>query len=161
MKNIAGRGYALLFFLGAIILVSGCAWFQSAGYLKKIRLDPTSEELAFLVDRWEEFHVYYTGPRKENPSAVLFDPRGDELTVIAEGWMAVKDREVLEVVMDALASNPRFPPSLYKLLGPEGKEYGYIYTAVFHVYTRKIAPATLWVEDIPTPPFIVVKTGRP
>jgi hypothetical protein len=138
-----------LFFM---LFISGCAVMDNYGRLsmqqKGDRVTPED-----LAQAWDRFNVYYTGYSVENPSAIVFDPKGDERTLhMHRWWTPVKDEKTLRVVMKWLGLRKEYDPVVYRILGPKGDFYGYMYTAWTHVTIKVVSDHTLWVDELRTPP---------
>ncbi len=150
MKKSEILGFAGL--LALFFLFFGCASFGSYGKMRLVKLLPGKQDLEFLIEEWDKYNVYWAGAWAENPSAVLFDPKDEREVVPAKGWRRVNSRSMLEGLIWSVESNPRYPAALWELVGPNGQSFGYIYTAMDHVYTKLLDERHLWIEDIPLPP---------
>ncbi|MCD6305140.1 MAG: hypothetical protein J7M32_02485 [Deltaproteobacteria bacterium] len=107
-----------------------------------------------LVENWQEYHIYYAGLSYKSPSAIMFVPKQSNKRVVSGKWMPVTDRSVAAAIVTWLNSYMNFPPTLWKILGPNGDFFGYVYTsAEEQVVVREMEPNILFVEDIPLPPF--------
>ena len=107
-----------------------------------------------IEDNWQDYDIYYAGLSYKSPSAIMFDPKEDGRRLISDKWMPVTEQSVVKTIVEWLDSYVNFPPTLWKILGPKGEFYGYVYTsAVERVVVREISPNTLFVEDIPLPPI--------
>ncbi len=109
-------------------------------------------QIEALVENWRDYDVYYAGPSIGSASAVIFDLKGDKRSLQLKNWYPVHDQEVLQDLVRWLSANIMFEPTLYELTGPNGEFFGYVFTPWSHVFTKLIAPDTLWVEDIPISP---------
>ncbi len=61
--------------------MSGCPLIKNYG---KLRVQYGLDEkmtIQTLVERWQDYDVYYAGVHKQFASAVLFDPKDDERTL--------------------------------------------------------------------------------
>jgi len=106
-----------------------------------------------LADAWDKSLVYYTGPSFSFPSAVMFDPKEDGRKLVPDKWLPVKDRAQLDEIVEWLEFRPMFRPILFRILGPDGKPYGYLYSHKTDVLIKAVGYNTLWVSDMPLPPI--------
>ncbi len=134
-------------------LVSGCSGTTNYG---KLRAEPSRGYTATvdeLVEKWQSYHVTYAGVAVDNPSAVMFDPKGDERTLVSDKWIALRDQAELSLLIDSLNANYGYYPVLWRVLGPDDQFYGYMYSAWDHVVIKVVDERTLWVDDLPMPLF--------
>ena len=111
-------GYILMF------LVSGCANYG------KLTLEPGQAEkitIQELQENWDDYSICYTDWRSVGwTGGILFDPKKDDKTLVADKWMKVEDQGTLSKVITSIqAKNPY--PRLYKILGPNDEFYGNMY----------------------------------
>jgi hypothetical protein len=137
----------------ALAVVMACAEMGSYGKLNPVYSRTDGISLQTLMERWQDFDVYYAGLSTENPSAVMFDPKGDNKQIVSDKWMLLEDNERISEAVHWLTNNVKFPPVLYKMVGPDDRLYGYMYTAWNHVYMKMVDENTLWVHDLPLPPI--------
>jgi hypothetical protein len=62
---------------------------------------------------------------------LIFDPEDDDRTLEGKGYMDVKDRETLERVISVIESYTTFTPTVYKIYGPEGDFFGFVFSSTF------------------------------
>jgi len=146
------------FWMGAIGMLfifplSALAFFGPYG---KLWVQPGGQErvtIEMLEQKWQDYDVYYAGPWIGRPSAVMFDPKGDDNKLVPhKWWVQVKTREELaEAVWGIRVQQISFFPLVRMILGPDKQLYGYMYTAWNHVLIKQIDEKTLWVDDIPLP----------
>ena len=106
-----------------------------------------------LVGDWDKYLVYYAGPSFSFPSAVMFDSKEDGRNLVPDKWLPVKDRLQLDEIVEWLEFKPMFRPILFRILGPDGKPYGYLYSYKTDVLIEATGDDTLWVSDMPLPPI--------
>ena len=71
------------------------------------------------------------------------------------------DQSVVVTIVKWLRADPQFPPTLWMVQGPNNAFFGYIYTsAQLQVAVKVVDNDTLFVEDIPLPPFDYGPGGR-
>ena len=130
-----------------IVLMSGCPLLKNYG---KIRLQEKMT-IQRLVERWQDYDVYYAGVHKQFASAVLFDPKDDERKLLTHDWWdQVNDQKELSEIIKWIKVGESLP-QLRKILGPDNQFYGYIYTELDYAHIKVIDGKTLWVDDIPMP----------
>ena len=147
-------GVLLLFFL------SGCLGLEKYGSIRSAG-GQYAASIQDLVENWQEYHIYYAGLSYKSPSAILFNPKEGNKRVVSQKWRPVTDQSVVITIVKWLDSYVNFPPYLSVVLGPNGDFFGYVYTsAEEQVVVREIEPNTLFIEDIPLPPFDYGPGGR-
>ena len=107
-----------------------------------------------IEDNWENYDIYYAGLSYKSPSAIMFDPKDDGKRLIGVKWIPVTDKWVVVTIVEWLDSYINHPPTLWKILGPKGEFFGYMYTsAMQEVVIEEIEPNTLKIDNIPLPPI--------
>ena len=108
-----------------ILFIAGCS-----GYGKLRVQTGLGGELSLndLKENWKDYHIYYTGVGPNDPSAVLFDPKGDARRIQKDRWKNIADSYLLEQVIGWI-EDTKFMPKLHKILGPDNQVYGYLYSA--------------------------------
>jgi hypothetical protein len=102
-----------------ILIMNGCAGGP------KIRPQRPNEGITIqtLQENWEDYDVYYSGYSVSTPTAILFDPKDNNMKIGGNRWTKINDKETLSKVLNTL---PQFTyPS--KIEGPDAQVYGYIY----------------------------------
>ena len=132
-------------------VVGGCAGY---GHLRVVDSKSTSPvTLTDLVNDMEKFTVWAGGWSPAQPTAVLFDPRDDNRTLVPHRWTRVETRQKLLEVIQWLRMNQVSRSVLWKVLGPDGEFYGYVYTPWINVPMKRIDEGTMQVYDLPHPPL--------
>jgi len=145
------KKYILLGLLGVFLLSStnGWAFFKHYGKLR-----PSKAAIKEVYTNWKDYHVYYAGPSIGNPVAILFDPKGDLKTLVNDKWVRVKSQEELSELIIWLGAGTKFYPALWRVLSPDNRLYGLMYTSSkSHAVIKVVGNRTMWVDDIP--PHIV------
>ena len=78
-----------------ICFIVGCLSLNEYGSIRdasRAKDMPTTKE---LIEKWQDYHLFYAWAPLENPSAVLFDPKMDDRRLLHEKWVAVKDQAEL------------------------------------------------------------------
>lgn len=148
--------YALL--LG-LALILGCA-----GYGKlSLQFGPDEKvSLQTLVKNWQDYDLLYAGQDLKHPSAVMFDPKDDNRTLTGDRWFKIGDKETLDAIVDYISRElPMGPyyPRLWKIIGPNGDLYGYMFTAWIHATMKSLDESTMFVYDLPLPPSLAIDGG--
>ncbi|MBC8418027.1 MAG: hypothetical protein H8E10_05475 [Desulfobacterales bacterium] len=142
-----------LLFLLVSVLMTGCLGLENYGTLR-VASGKWGATIQEVIDNWQDYDIYYAGLSYKSPSAVMFDPRKGGKRLVSDKWVPVTEQSVLKTIVDWLNSYINYPPTLWKLLGPKGDFFGYMYTsATEQVVVKQIDPDTMWVDDIPLPPF--------
>ncbi len=145
---------ALLFF------TIGCS-----SYAKLVRSDDANEGLNIraLEKNWEAYTIYYTHtvrtfssiPLSEGTHygnvALLFDPKDDDLTLVARRWTRIENKNTLSNIIDNMDRHG-YQPGMYNIVGPNGKNYGYLYAVRRWLITKVESETTMHVYDFPTRP---------
>jgi len=150
MKRNFGIGILVL---GFCALLGGCVGLGNYGTLR-LASGSWATTVQALIDNWEAYDIYYAGLSYDNPSAIMFDPKTGGRRLISDKWVPVTERSVLVDIIDWLNANVNYPPTLWKILGPKGHFFGYMYTsALEQVVIKEVDDKTLWVDNIPLPPI--------
>jgi hypothetical protein len=150
----------IAFVLGAF-LVSGCAGTQYGNLRLPEKKDAVT--IQFLQKNWQNYVVYYAGVDAGVPSAVLFDRKDDDRVIMTERWFKVKNKELLDDVIDSIQRQLSFAgyyPRLWNIYGPDGHLYGYMFTAWDHATMKSAGEKTLFVYDLPMPPYLAIGPGN-
>ncbi|HDZ91224.1 MAG: hypothetical protein JRJ09_05545 [Deltaproteobacteria bacterium] len=150
MKNM-NRFFCRACLFGVLFFLGGC--LENYGTIR-VASGKWGTTIKEIEENWQEYDIYYAGLSYKSPSAIMFDPKRDGRRLIGVKWMPVTDRSVTVDIIEWLDSYVNYPPTLWKILGPEGKFFGYIYTsAMEQVVIERIDPNTLKIENIPLPPI--------
>jgi hypothetical protein len=152
MRNERGA----LTLLGVILIslsLAGCAGLDGYG---KLRLQPGGKDKITpekLLENWKDYDIHYTGLSISKPSAVLFDPKGDDRTIQChKWWVRIEDQETLKEVMSWLTFDNHFDPVVWRILGPGDEFYGYMYTWWNNPLIKVVDEHTLYIDDLSMPP---------
>lgn len=152
MKANRERAFRFLFVL-VLFLPTACAGLQSHG---KLRLQPQGKDrvtIEQLVEEWQGYDIHYAGINVNKPSAVLFDPKGDDRSLqVHPWWIKVNRKETLVEIIRWLEFDKHFEPLVWRVLGPDDRFFGYMFTAWTHALIRVVDENTLWVNDLSMPP---------
>ena len=139
-------------FIG-LALSTSCAEMETYGRLNPVYTKTDGISLKTVMEHWQDYHIYYAGLSTENPSAVMFDPKGDDKKIISDKWILLEDKEKISEAVHWLSNSAYLNALFYKIIGPDDQIYGYMYTAWNHVYMKLVEKNTLWVDDLPLPPI--------
>lgn len=143
---------ALLAIVSASI-ISGCSGYGKIRLQSRYGDDVTIEK---LQENLPDYTIYYAGYAVNNPSGIMFDPKNNDKTLQPSGrWTKLDDKEsVIEVISwIKIQDSSYYYPRLYRILGPDDQFYGYLYSAWNHLLTKVVDGKTLWVYDLPDPPY--------
>jgi hypothetical protein len=143
--------------MAALILSvsAGCFFANKYGKLRLAGFSGNKMTIHELKENWEDYDVSYAGYSVGFPTAIMFDPKDDERKLTSYKWVRVKDQETLSALIGGFWVGTRdFRPKVWKILGPNGQLYGYMYTPVDHAVIKVVDETTMWVEDLPTGPEI-------
>jgi hypothetical protein len=149
------RWELLLFILLAGLLISGCLMNQYGKLQMPGRPDAVAVEV--LKKNWEAYEIYYAGVHAGHPSAVLFERRDDDRGLVTGRWFDVRDEEMLDDLIDSIQKQlpvAGYYPRLWNVIGPDGHLYGYMFTSWDHAVLRAVDEKTLFVDDLPMPPYL-------
>jgi hypothetical protein len=147
--------YPVMINLGLIFLISGCSSLKSYGKLGLQYGHGKKVTIQELKENWQDYIVYYAGLSIENPSAIMFDPKEDKRKLeMHEWWVQVKDQEKLSELILWIQADIQFEPLIWRILGPDDKFYGFMYTAWTHVLIKVVDDNTMWVDDLSYPPYL-------
>jgi hypothetical protein len=151
-------GVAILL-VGFMVMLSGCLGQGTYRVAPSFRGNVT---IRTLMENWQDYIVYYAGLGADNPSAVMFDPKKDDRVITVDRWSKVENRKLLADLIDSIQRQigSSYYPKLFEIRGPEGQLYGYMFTAWSVASTKMINDRTMFVFDIPLPPYLAVDGGN-
>jgi hypothetical protein len=147
----------LISLVSLFLIVAGCANYG------RLRLESGPGEtitVQKLVENWENYDVLATGVEPNVPSAIIFAPKNnDGRKVIGERWWELDNQKSIANTVGWIKNqNPLGPyyPRLWRMLGPDGHLYGYMYTSWDSAVMIVGPDKTMKVLDIPVPPYQAV-----
>ena len=118
--------------MGAALSVVSCLGMY--GRLTSLKAAGDTTTIRELLRDRARYHVSFAGRSPSLPTALFFDPREEGGTVrFHRDWYTVKSPSLMEETVRWLELDDRFPVSLYRVIGPDGRFYGYMYTNDFTV----------------------------
>ena len=148
------KGFVLLLLISLLVMVTGCASYGRLRLQSRPGETMTTQQ---LKEGWEKYHILATGVEPAIPSAIIFDRKDDGREIIGERWWELKDYKSVSETIDwivAHGSVAEYYPRLWKMLGPDDHLYGYMFTAWDHATMTIGDDKTMWVKNIPVPPFL-------
>jgi hypothetical protein len=144
-KTMNGRRYlAFASIIITLALVAACA--GTYDNLKPEEKGGMTVET--LVNNWQNYNVYYLGDFSL-PYAVLFEPKDDGKTVkVGDRWSRGPSQETARNQVAQISSTGRGVniPRLWKLVGPDGSVFGYVYTTAVQLNTSMVDSNTMMVN---------------
>ncbi len=135
-----------------LCLMTGCVGLKDYG-----RLDAATSKISVneLIENWQNYDIYYAGLSVDNPSGVIFDTKIEGRRITSDKWIPVTEKSVVITLVKWLRADINYPPVLWRIMGPgpEGKFFGYLYSYWDNLVIKAIDDKTLWVDDLPLPPF--------
>ena len=139
-KNVAFGAILLV----AAVLVYGCANYGT--------LRPTAAQdvtIDNLTKEWMNYTVYWTGLDIAEPTGIMFDPKTDGKALTGDRWYKVESQESLSKMIGWLKFNLQYYPYAWRVVGPDGQFYGYVYTGYTHFTMKLVDEKTMLVYGIP------------
>ena len=133
--------------LAILILLAGCIAYPGYGRITASGQEATIQE---LVADWQAYDVTYCGVRPERPLGLMFDPKDDAHRLVGKRWKPIQDAGALEKTLMWLDATDHVPPAprLWRIIGPEGGFFGYLYTGTEPVVMRSVDENTLYVMEL-------------
>jgi len=127
-----------------VALVVGCA----GGYGNMRVEDEGGMTAETLINNWQNYEVFYAGDGNM-AVAVLFDPKTDQKTLrMGPRWDRMPDQNTLNKMVGYLKQQPFrgvYGPRLWTILGPDGSNYGYVYTVLTELLLEVVDDKTMLV----------------
>jgi hypothetical protein len=144
--------------VGLAVILSGCL---GQGTYRVVPPVSGNVTIQTLMENWQDYIVYYAGLGPNHPSAVMFDRKDDDRVIAVDRWTRVESRELLGDLIDSIRRQigSSYYPKLFEIRGPDGHVYGFMFTAWGGVSTKMIDDRTMFVFDIPLPPYLAVDGG--
>jgi ABC-type sugar transport system substrate-binding protein len=129
-----------------LAVVAGCAGV----YDNLVPADKGQMTVETLVNNYQNYNVYYLG-NFSIPYAVLFDPKEDGKTVkVGDRWEKVPSQDTASKQVgqiSTLIGRGVNMPRLWKLVGPDGSLFGYVYTAATQLSSNVVDGNTMFVGN--------------
>ena len=153
------REYVSIFIMAVLILfMSGCAEYG------KLRVESQdvynantkySEKMTIekLLKNWQDYDIYYAGYKTSQATGIMFDPKNDGRKLINGWWKKIDSKEELDYVVKWLGFRSQFTYGnyLYRMIGPDQKLYGYVFTPYNHVVFKTVGDNEMYVYYLDNP----------
>lgn len=134
------------------LLFAGCAaWLQNYGSTEMMPKDSPEVTIEALTEKWRDYDIYYAGLGVRFPLGVMFDPKDGDTTLTGDRWTRVEDQETLREIIRWIYPNTRYEPELVRILGPDGRFFGYLYYSHGPVVLKKTGDSTMNVFNLTEP----------
>jgi hypothetical protein len=158
MKLIKNHIFPSVFLIALIaLLIPGCAsWQKNYGKLKYIPKNSKEITIQNLIDKWDDYHVYscdhYDGPPFRSPLGIMFDPKNNDTLLVGSRWKKVNDQKLLTDMTKRIFLATQYEPWLNKILGPDGRLYGYLYYSYGVVTLKMVGDNEMYIFNLEEPP---------
>jgi len=143
--------YIIVFFI-LILMISGCtSWQKNYGKLKNVPKGQNEVTIQVLVDKWDDYNIYYAGRDERFPLGVIFDPKNNDTTLQGDRWKNIEDKEMLIKILDRIERHTNHYPCLKEVLSPDGRFYGYLYHSFGPAVFKRIDDKKMYVFDLEDP----------
>ncbi len=135
-----------------LLLLSGCAaWSERYGKIRYLSYDSDEITIQALLDNWKSYHISYAGLGVRLPLGLMFDPKNNETTLVGDFWKPVTSQQVLKEITQWIYPNTRHEPRISKILGPDGRFYGYLYHSYGAVFLKQVDDRKIYVYNLEEP----------
>jgi hypothetical protein len=138
---------SLILFL--VLIISGCVQLQgNYGSTKVIPRTGGKVTIQDLINKWDDYNIYYAGYGVRLPLGVWFDPKDSDTSLVGDLWKPVPDKKTLIEITQWIYPYTQYEPYLYEILGPDGRFYGYLYYSYGPVVFKKIDKSKMYVFNL-------------
>ena len=153
--EIIKKSIFLSVFLLALI-ISGCAsWQKNYGKLRILPESRNEVTIQDLITNWDDYNIYYSdqyeGFSVRSPLGIMFDPKGNDTTLVGDRWKKVGKQKDLIEMTKWIYSTTQYDPWLNEILGPDGRFYGYLYYSYGFVTLKVVDDKTMYVFNLEDP----------
>ncbi|MBW2606411.1 MAG: hypothetical protein JRD05_02115 [Deltaproteobacteria bacterium] len=134
------------------IIITGCSGYGKLVITSKNEAEVTIEQ---LIKNSDDYDIHYFGHGEKFVSGIIFDPKKDNKKLLpGDMWVEINEQTTISDIVKRIKGSdfPGFIPTLYKIVGPDGVFYGYLFTGWFHIVLKKIDDDTLSVYGLNDPP---------
>jgi len=135
--------------LCAMVLVVAALLYGCANYGTLRPIAAPDVTIDSLAKDWQNYSVYWTGLDIGEPTGIMFDPKGDDKALTGEHWYRVESEESLSKMITWLRFNTLYYPYLWRMVGPDGQSYGYVYTGYTNFAMKLVDEKTMLVYGLP------------
>ena len=140
-REIMKKYIFLSVFLIAFIISSCASWSNNYGKLKILPESQNEVTIQDLIDKWEDYDIYYAGVGGPYHWGIMFDPKNNDTTLVGVRWKKVEDKESLLEYIKWMKN----PDQLNEILGPDGLFYGYLNYSYGPVTLRMVDDKKMYV----------------
>lgn len=135
-----------------LLMISGCmAWSERYGKISYLSNDSNEITIQALIDNWQNYDISYAGLDVRLPLGIMFDPKNNETTLVGDCWKTVANQQTLMEIARWIYPNTQYPPKLSKILGPDGRFYGYLYHSYGPVFLKQVDDRKIYVYNLEEP----------
>jgi hypothetical protein len=139
------KKYIYLNVLLIALFIFGCAsWQKNYGKLKSLPKGESEMITQDLIDKWEEFDIYYATSGTPSSVGIMFDPKNNDTALVGDAWKKITDKDTLLKTVNWIKHDRFFR----KIIGPDGRFYGYIYHSYGHVTLKMIGDKKMYVYNL-------------
>ncbi len=146
-----------LFHVTIITIISAFIITGCSGYGKLVIESKNEDEVTIekLIKNSDDYDIHYFGHGKKFVSGIIFDPKKDNKKLLpGDMWVEINEQTTVSDIVKRIKGSDLlgFSPTFYKIVGPDGEFYGYLFTGWFHIVLKKIDDDTLSVYGLDDPP---------
>ncbi|MBW2405816.1 MAG: hypothetical protein JRF17_00480 [Deltaproteobacteria bacterium] len=150
------KTYKLMGVFFLVLIISSCAsWQENYGKLQILPVSHNDVTIQDLINKWDDYHVYYSdrydGYNVRSPLGIMFDPKNNDTTLVGDRWKKVRNQKDLMEMTKWIYPTTQYEPWLNKVLGPDGRFYGYIYYSYGFVTLKVVDDKTMYVFNLEHP----------
>lgn len=129
------------------MVIFGCAsWQNNYGKLQSLPKDESKMIVQNLIDKWDEYDIYYYDTMTPYSLGIMFDPKNNDTALMGDSWKKITDKDTLLKTVNWIKHDRFFR----KIIGPDGRFYGYIYNSYGHVTLKTIGDNKMYVFKLET-----------
>jgi hypothetical protein len=129
------------------LFITGCAsWQNNYGKLQSLPKEESKMIVQNLIDKWDEYDIYYYDSMTPYSVGIMFDQKNNDTALVGDTWKKITDEETLLKTVNWIKHNRSFR----KIIGPDGRFYGYIYNSYGHVTLKMIGDKKMYVFSLET-----------
>jgi hypothetical protein len=150
-------GIMKLFHFAIITIISASIITGCSSYGKIIIESKNKDDVAVekLIKNSDDYDIHYFGHGKKFVSGIIFDPKRDNKKLIpSDRWVEINEQPTVSDIVQRIKDSNHlgFSPTFYRIVGPNGGFYGYLFTGWLHIVFKKIDDDALSVYGLDDPP---------
>lgn len=142
----------------AMLMLSGCSLPVHTGRYEIYTGKAKREPLKHLEANWDQYYKALCGGSIATVAPTIFDPKDDELNLLGDGYIAVKDEKSIRALIKVMEGYAQHDPYIYKIFDDYGRFYGFVHLAGYRPELKRIDDRTLMLAWYESP--IYEKAGR-